>query len=46
MRELIMQYNTLSAEEFISLWESVWDGAPAFAQVKLGLENTLFRVSV
>ena len=46
MNELTVQYNTLTAEEFISLWESVWDGAPTFEQVKLGLEHTLFRVSV
>ena len=46
MNELTVQYNTLTAEEFISLWESVWDGAPTFEQVKLGLEHTLFRVTV
>ena len=46
MNELTVQYNTLTAEEFISLWESVWDGAPTFEQVTLGLQHTLFRVSV
>ena len=43
---LTLKYNELTAEEFISLWESVWDGAPTFEQVELGLRHTLFRVSV
>ena len=46
MSELTVQRNTLTAEEFISLWESVWDGAPSLEQVELGLRHTLFRVSV
>lgn len=43
---ITVKYNELTAEEFIELWESVWDGAPTFEQVELGLKNTLFRVSV
>lgn len=46
MSTLTVKYNELTAKEFIELWESVWDGAPAFEQVELGLKNTLFRVSV
>lgn len=46
MKELTVQYNTLTAQEFIELWESVWDGAPTLSQVELGLRHTLFRVSV
>lgn len=43
---IAVKHNELTAEEFIELWESVWDGAPTFEQVELGLKNTLFRVSV
>ncbi|MBQ2667432.1 MAG: GNAT family N-acetyltransferase [Clostridia bacterium] len=46
MSTLTVKYNELTAEEFIELWESVWDGAPTFEQVELGLRHTLFRVSV
>ena len=43
---ITVKHNELTAKEFIELWESVWDGAPTFEQVELGLKNTLFRVSV
>ena len=43
---LTVKYNELTAKEFIELWESVWDGAPTFEQVELGLRHTLFRVSI
>ena len=43
---LTAKYNELTAKEFIELWESVWDGAPTFEQVELGLRHTLFRVSI
>ena len=43
---IAVKHNELTAKEFIELWESVWDGAPTFEQVELGLKNTLFRVSV
>lgn len=46
MSELTVKYNALTAEEYVSLWESVWGEAPPLEQVKLGMENTLFRVSV
>lgn len=46
MNELTIKYNELTAQEFISLWESVWDGAPSWEQVALALRNTIFRVSV
>ena len=43
---LTVKYNELTAKEFIELWESVWDGAPTFEQVELGLRHTVFRVSI
>lgn len=46
MNNLEIKHNELTADEFIYLWESVWDGAPAVEQVKLAMENSVFRVSV
>ena len=46
MNELTIQYNTLSAEEFITLWETVWGQAPTLEQIRLAMAHTLFRVSV
>ncbi len=46
MKQLTIKHNELTAEEFISLWESVWDGAPTLEQTRLAMEHTLFRVSV
>ncbi len=46
MNNLTIKHNELTAEEFISLWESVWDGAPSLAQTKLAMQNTIFRVSI
>ena len=46
MQEYIIKYNELTAEDFIYLWESVWDEAPEIEQVKLAMDNTLFRVSI
>ncbi|MDE6520168.1 MAG: GNAT family N-acetyltransferase [Ruminococcus sp.] len=46
MNNLTIKYNKLSAEEFIYLWNSVWDGSPSLEQTELAMRNTLFRVSV
>ena len=46
MNHLTIKYNELSAEEFIYLWKSVWDGAPSLEQTALAMQNTLFRISV
>lgn len=46
MKQLTIKHNEFTAEEFISLWESVWDGAPTLEQTRLAMEHTLFRVSV
>lgn len=46
MNNLTVKYNELSADEFIYLWESVWDEAPSPEQTELAMRNTLFRVSV
>lgn len=46
MNKLTIKHNELTAEEFISLWESVWGGAPTLEQTRLAMEHSLFRVSV
>ena len=46
MDKLIIKHNELTAEEFIELWSSVWDGAPTLEQTNLAMNNTIFRVSV
>lgn len=46
MNKLTIKHNELTAEEFISLWESVWGGAPTLEQTRLAMEHTLFCVSV
>lgn len=46
MNNLKIKHNELTAEEFISLWESVWDGAPSLEQTQLAMQNTIFRVSI
>lgn len=46
MGELVVRYNELTAEEFISLWKTVWEGAPSLEQTELAMDHTLFRVSV
>ncbi len=38
--DLTIKYNELSAEEFIYLWERVWDGAPSLEQTVLAMQNT------
>ncbi|MCR4646759.1 MAG: GNAT family N-acetyltransferase [Oscillospiraceae bacterium] len=46
MQNYTIRRNALTAEEFISLWESVWGQAPTPEQTRLAMEHTLFRVSV
>ncbi len=46
MNGLTVKYNALTAEEFISIWESVWDGAPSQEQTALALRHSVFTVSV
>lgn len=46
MDKFIIKHNELTAEEFVFLWESVWGTPPALAQVRLAMENSVFRVSV
>lgn len=46
MTNFTIKHNELTAEEFISLWESVWDGAPSLEQTKLAMQHTIFRVSI
>ena len=44
--DLTIKYNELTAEQFIDLWESVWDSAPSPEQARLAMEHTLCRVSI
>ncbi|MDE7121338.1 MAG: GNAT family N-acetyltransferase [Oscillospiraceae bacterium] len=46
MNHFTVKYNELSAEEFIYLWKTVWDGAPSLEQTALAMQNTVFRISV
>lgn len=46
MGEWLIRYNTLSAEEFIELWETVWGAGPSLEQTRLAMAHTTFRVSV
>jgi len=46
MAKLTIKHDELTAEEFIQLWQSVWDGAPSLEQTQLALRNTLIRLSV
>lgn len=46
MSEFTVKHNELTAEEFILLWESVWDNPPTLEQTELAMKSTLFRVSV
>lgn len=46
MKNYMVKYNTLTPEEFITLWESVWGDGPTIEQTRLAMEHTLFRVSV
>ena len=41
-----IKHNELRAEEFISLWETVWGSGPSLEQTRLAMDHTLFRVSV
>ena len=46
MNNLTVKYNELTAEEFVSLWESVWGTPPSLEQTKLAMKHTLYRISV
>ena len=46
MDGLTIKYNELSAEEFITLWETTWGEGPSLEQTRLAMEHTLFRISV
>lgn len=46
MGEFCIKYNELTAEEYITLWETVWGTGPAIEQTKLAMEHTIFRVSI
>lgn len=46
MSGFTVKHNELTAEQFIQLWESVWDTPPTLEQTELAMKNTLFRVSV
>ena len=46
MNKYDIKYNVLTAQEYIDLWNAVWDEAPTFEQVDLALKNTLVKVSI
>lgn len=46
MSTFTIKHNELSAEEFITLWETVWGQATSLEQTRLAMEHTLFRVSI
>ena len=46
MSDVSIRYNQLNADEFIELWNSVWDDPPTKEQVELAMANSLFRVSI
>ena len=46
MSNYTVKQNELSAEEFIALWETVWEQPPTLEQTRLAMQHTLFRVSV
>lgn len=46
MNEYTVRYNEFGADAFISLWESVWGGAPSREQTALALEHSIFRVGI
>ena len=46
MKDYTVRHDALTAEEFRSLWESVWGGAPSLEQTRLAMDNSLHRVSV
>ncbi len=46
MNTYTIKYNELTAEQFITLWKSVWGNGPSVEQTELAMKNTLFRISV
>ena len=46
VKDYTVRHDALTAEEFRSLWESVWGGAPSLEQTRLAMDNSLHRVSV
>ncbi len=46
MNDYTIKYNELTAEEFIYLWNTVWNEAPSLRQTELAMKHTAFRVSV
>lgn len=46
MEHLLVKHNELTAEQFITLWESVWGQGPSPEQTQLAMKHTIFRISV
>ena len=46
MKNYMVKYDTLTPEELMTLWKSVWGDRPTIEQTRLAMEHTLFRVSV
>lgn len=46
MNEYDIKYDELTAEEFLELWNSVWDEPPTYEQAKLAIDNSMIKVSI
>lgn len=46
MNELKIIADTFTAEEYITLWNAVWDGAPSREQTEIALAHSIYRIGV
>lgn len=46
MNDLTVEFDTLTAEQYIELWETAWEKGPTLHQTTLAMDHTLFRVSI
>lgn len=46
MNELKIIADTFTADDFIELWNSVWNGAPSREQTALALAHSIYRIGV
>ena len=46
MNNYTIKYDELTAEEFLYLWNSVWDEAPSIDQVKLAMDAEVSQQSI
>ncbi|MGN0812986.1 MAG: GNAT family N-acetyltransferase [Candidatus Coproplasma sp.] len=46
MQNFTVKHDQLTANEFIELWKTAWEGSPSLEQTELAMKNCIFRVSV